>query len=77
MSTYSDISKRIGWHAGVFEPWPTKEECLELLKQVKEGDLNAFEKVFKIYRYAECTPGTINLSGIITDAFCIGLAKWS
>ncbi len=51
MSIYSEISKRIGWDKKTVSI-PTVERARELYDAVNKEDLNAFETVFNIHRFA-------------------------
>ena len=53
MNTYIEISKKIGWGVETKEPIPHPEVAAELLVLVRdEQNIAAFEKVFKVHRFA-------------------------
>lgn len=55
-STYSDISKQIGWNKQEVEI-PTEKEIKKLIHDAENGDTWAFKLLFKINRFAN-TPTT-------------------
>ncbi len=58
MSRYSDISKSIGWDAGMgSETIPSVRVAVELVERAVKGDEQAFTKLFRINRFAR-SPGT-------------------
>lgn len=73
MSKYSEISKRIGWNGKA--DIPSLEKANELLAKVRNNnDADAFEQVFKIYRFAQAPVGeqeTLALN-VIIEAYRIG-----
>ena len=50
MSDYSDISKKIG--NGGTTSYPNLEEAIVIISLAEEGDINAFEKLFRIQRFS-------------------------
>ncbi len=74
MSTYSEISKRIGWegHCAI----PSIETATDLKKAVvSDKSTNGFELVFKIHRFAPSPTNEQELKAmnIINEAYCAGI----
>jgi hypothetical protein len=73
MSTYSEISKRIGFEGKA--SIPTLQHAIELLRKVHDDKSEeAFEEVFKIHRFAESpdNDSDIDTMNVIMDAFTVG-----
>jgi hypothetical protein len=70
MTTYTRISKRLGWEPRAVA-MPSVEEAKNLLEEVKAGNVFSFEKVFAIYRFAPI--GEVSDAMVICmEAFQIG-----
>lgn len=53
MTTYSELSKKIGWEKGTKVSIPSLEEARELHNEVLlNHDVSAYEQVFRIARFA-------------------------
>jgi len=78
MSVFSQISKKLGFQ-GPQVPMPTFEQARELSEKVFNDDRQAFEEVFRIYRFAgvEDFVRDIEISDIIFVAFVYGRETWS
>lgn len=63
MSVFSQLSIKIGWEGK--ETIPALEVAKELCELVKNGNEEAFEKVFRVYRFA---PSPANLDEIAANA---------
>lgn len=75
MTVYTAISKKIGWEGKAEIPGVREAQLLSSL--VARADAYAFEKVFKIHRFASCdqlSEAKEEAMKIIFEAFCIGEA---
>lgn len=73
MTVYTAISKKIGWEGKA--TIPTIAEATELKGLVQKEDAYAFEKVFKIHRFAsyeQLSESNEEALKIIYEAFCLG-----
>ncbi|WP_017258423.1 hypothetical protein [Pedobacter arcticus] len=73
MTVYTAISKKIGWEGTA--TIPTIAEAKELKELVQKADAYAFEKVFRIHRFAshdQLSEANEEAMKIIYEAFCLG-----
>lgn len=77
MSTYSKISKRIGWDP-ICPYIPGRKRVMELIEQIKQGDEDAFETIFTIHRFASSEALDLaEVADLVAEGFKIGTLKFS
>lgn len=77
MNVYTALSKKIGFSSGQMLV-PKSSVCEQLLKEVNEGSLDAFETVFRIQRFAITPTDTDGIVAMkfISEAFFAGSKIW-
>jgi hypothetical protein len=75
MSIYSELSLKVGWDWLKTENLPAPEIAESLLILVRDKhDVNSFEQVFKLYRFAKspCNANEAKSNALICEAFSAG-----